>query len=69
MFKRFFFKVVEIVHDKLYNNLHTKIEAKNYYHLQYWSLPELEFEYETFCNKNLSSYARLVISYIILIEK
>ena len=39
----------------------TRIEARNkWYHIQFWSLPDLEFEYEVFANIEMASYARLV---------
>ena len=67
----FIYKVIEIVHDKINNNLVTRIEARNkWYHIQFWSLPELEFEYEVFANITMTSYARLVIiKSFILIQK
>lgn len=51
--------IVEIKHDKVYNYLIIKIELINMYHVQYWSLPDLEFKHEIYCSRLMSSYARL----------
>ncbi len=35
------------------------VELVNLYHIQYYSLPKLEMEYEVFCAKTVTAYARI----------
>jgi hypothetical protein len=51
--------IVELAHDKLNSQLIVRVESAKLFHIQYYSLPELELRDEVFCPKTLTAYGRL----------
>lgn len=56
--------VVDIIHDKINNYLITKIELKDMYQIQYWTLPNLEFIEKAYFSKLMSAFNRIVKLFI-----
>ena len=53
--------IVDIIHDKINHYLITKIELKEMYQIQYWTLPNLELVDIIYFSKSMTAFNRIVV--------